>query len=69
MTQRNTKTAMCAAIRRAREPEKEYSFTARPVQINQPCVFGNVSKDITLSRISNDFSVVFQVLLFVYTEE
>jgi hypothetical protein len=45
---RNTKTALCAAIARSRVPGKKHISIVRPAQINQPCVLGNVVKDITL---------------------
>jgi hypothetical protein len=69
MKKRNTETALCAAIGRSREPEKKHTSTVRAVKINRPCVLGNVSKDITLSRTSKSFSVgpiVYQVFVFVY---
>jgi hypothetical protein len=44
MKKRNTKTTLCAAIGRSREPEKEHISIVRPAQINRPCVLGNVSK-------------------------
>jgi hypothetical protein len=37
MKKRNTKTALCAAIRRPREPEKKPISIVRPAQINLPC--------------------------------
>jgi hypothetical protein len=72
MTGRNTKTVFCAAIGRSREPEKKHFFIVRPVQIKQPCVLENVSKDIAFSKTSKGFSggpIVYGVLLFVYIEE
>jgi hypothetical protein len=45
---RNIKTALCAAMARSREPGKRLVTIARPAQIIQPCVLGNVLKDITL---------------------
>jgi hypothetical protein len=35
---KETKTALCAAIGRSREPEKKHTSTVRPVKINPPSV-------------------------------